>query len=410
MSATANPIPSSAAASHHTATSPSLELLEARQLRDGLATLLRAERNAAAEFLLALSDFDRRRGWERLGHASLFAFLHVELGLSKGGAFFRQTAARLLQRFPEVIEPLRDGRLCITTVVELARVMTEANRAEVLPRFYGCSSHEAKEEVAALNPMAAPPLRAVVTALSAPKAVIPAAMVAQTAGPTAASAARLMPAPASAEPAAVQLTEPLLTHPARDVDRRDGVEPLTADLRRLHITVDAQFMKMLDTAKHGLSHSIPGASTEQVLKAALQLLLEKQARARGLVKKPRRVLATTVPNTTPTPVRTPTPTQHRHRRTGPRKAIPAAICRAVWQRDGGRCSWPLDSGGVCGSIHRLELDHIVPWARWGGETIDDLRIVCRAHNALAAGQAFGDRCVARYGGRSRPLGPAGRAD
>jgi len=260
--------------------------------------------------------------------------------------------------------------------------------------------------------MAAPPLRAVVTALSAPKAVIPAAMVAQTVGPTAASAARRMPASDSAEPAAVQLTEPLLTHPARAVDRRDDVEPLTADLRRLHITVDAQFLKMLDTARDGLSHSIPGASMEQVLKAALQLLLEKQARARGLVKKPRQALATPTP--TPTPTASETPVQDfadsPHRRSGSRQAIPAAVKRAVWQRDIGRCSWPLDSGGVCGSTHRLELDHIVPWARWGGETIDDLRIVCGAHNALAARQAFGDRCLTRYGGRSRPLGSAGRAN
>jgi hypothetical protein len=67
----------------------------------------------------------------------------------------------------------------------------------------------------------------------------------------------------------------------------DDVEPLTADLRRLHITVDRQFLKMLDTARDGLSHAIPGASAEQVLKTALELLLEKQARARGLVKRPR---------------------------------------------------------------------------------------------------------------------------
>lgn len=89
---------------------PSLDLPAARQLRDGLATLLRAERTAAAEFLLALSDFDRRRGWELLGHASLFAFLHVELRLSRSAAFWRLSAARLIQRFPDVIEPLRDGR------------------------------------------------------------------------------------------------------------------------------------------------------------------------------------------------------------------------------------------------------------------------------------------------------------
>jgi len=72
------------------------------------------------------------------------------------------------------------------------------------------------------------------------------------------------------------------------------------------------------------------------------------------------------------------------------------VKRAVWERDEGRCSWPLDSGGVCGSTHRLELDHIVPWARWGGETVANLRVVCDAHNALAARREFGARCVERY--------------
>ncbi len=75
--------------------------------------------------------------------------------------------------------------------------------------------------------------------------------------------------------------------------------------------------------------------------------------------------------------------------------------RFLKKRDGGRCSWPLDGGGVCGSTHRLELDHVVPWARGGGDTADDLRIVC-AHNALAARQDFGDRCVNRYAPARRP--------
>jgi 5-methylcytosine-specific restriction endonuclease McrA len=164
-------------------------------------------------------------------------------------------------------------------------------------------------------------------------------------------------------------------------------------------------LKKLDAARDGLGHTIPGATAEQVLEAALDLLLEKQARARGLVQKPRTVVATaplaspltpTIPATTTaapnlalalapavataaTEASVPNFTKPRHRRTEPRKHVPAAIFRAVWKRDGGRCSWPLDSGGACGSTHRLELDHVVPWARWGGETVDDLRVVCHAH-------------------------------
>jgi hypothetical protein len=75
----AQPNSSSAAASTNGAASSSLELLEARHLRDALKQLLRREQAAMAEFLVALADFDRRGSWEPLGHANLFALLVAEL-------------------------------------------------------------------------------------------------------------------------------------------------------------------------------------------------------------------------------------------------------------------------------------------------------------------------------------------
>jgi hypothetical protein len=393
-------------------TATTLDLTAARQLRDGLATLLRAERTAAADFLLALADFDRRRGWELLGHASLFAFLHVELGLSKGGAFFRLAAARLVQRFPDVIHPLRDGRLCVTTAVEVARVLTPENQAEVLPRFFGCSAREAKEISAALMPMESPPLRAVVTrAVAGPRHSLPAATATEqfvAPDPQAPSVhpARLDDGSVKPSGVMVQSTEPSLARPTRAADRRDEIEPLAADLRRLHVTVSRQFLKDLDAARDGLSHSLPGATTEQVLEAALKLLLEKQARARGRVKRPRTSLpastnAALAPSAetvaaSPSPPTPPFAEPPPPRRTGPRERVPAVVRRAVWERDRGRCQWPLDSGGCCGSTHRIELDHLQPWARWGTPTVDGLRLLCRSHNQVAARLAFGTRCMGRY--------------
>src|SRR5512138_3365934 len=116
----------------------------ARESASRLHDLLRCEQGAMANFLVALADFDARRLWLKLGYSSLFVFLHRELGLSKGASHFRKVAAELVQRFPEVVEPLRDGRLCITSVVELARVITPENRTEVLPRFFHSSRQEAK--------------------------------------------------------------------------------------------------------------------------------------------------------------------------------------------------------------------------------------------------------------------------
>ena len=134
-----------------------------RDLLARMTELLRSERAALADFLVALAEFDERRGWAELGYASLFDFLHRELGLSKGTAFYRKTAAELARRYPELIEPLRDGRLCITSVVELAKVITPENRAAALPRFFHCSRLEAKAISAELSPVLSPPRRVVVT-------------------------------------------------------------------------------------------------------------------------------------------------------------------------------------------------------------------------------------------------------
>jgi len=365
---------------------PPASLAEARERRDELATLLGSERAAAADFLLALADFDRRRGWERLGHASLFAFLTRELGLSSGTAQLRLSAARLLPRHPAVEAALRSGRLCISAVGQLARVLTTANEAEVLPRFFGRSAREAAELTAELLPLANPPRRNVVTAL--PTGNRP---VATGAPPTQPDALALdLRSPGShqetaAAPASPPAAHPLHTcevsppHPERP--RTPAVQPLTADLRRLHLTVSAGFLDKLAEAKTGLSHAKPRASMEQVLEVALDLLLQRQARRKSLVRRPR--AARTAPTPIPiAPPLAPAPA-------GSRPDIPAAVEREVRLRDGDRCQWPIDGGGVCGSSWQVELDHIRPQTLGGPTEAGNLRCACKVHNQRAAALELG---------------------
>ena len=69
----------------------------ARDFASRLLDLLRNERAAMADFLAALADFDARRLWIRLGHTSLFTFLHRDLTRSpaagrpppRAGCFWR---------------------------------------------------------------------------------------------------------------------------------------------------------------------------------------------------------------------------------------------------------------------------------------------------------------------------------
>jgi 5-methylcytosine-specific restriction endonuclease McrA len=407
MNTNAHLTPSSATVSAHAAASLTLELREARQAQDALATLLGREQAAMAEFLLALSDFDRRRGWELLGHASLFAFLRHGLGLPNGPAFYRMSAVRLLHRFPEIIEPLRDGRLCLTTVAELAKVLTDENRAEVLPRFFRISTRDAQELVAELMPRPSPPMKTVVTAVER-SVVKPSPPLALVEPPeTTADTQR----PLAALPSSLLAPEVAPANPARGVDRHREVEPLTAELTRLHLTVSRRLVKKLDVAREGLAHAIPRATTEQVLEAALDLLLEKQAKARGQVKRPRKTVATATEasSSTSTTPRNSFPTRREplYSRNGPPGHIPAVLRRAVWGRDQGRCVWPLDGGGVCGSTHRLEIDHRVPRGLDGETEEDNLRLLCERHNKLAARLAFGERWMGRYAGaRGGSTGPS----
>jgi 5-methylcytosine-specific restriction endonuclease McrA len=312
------------------------DLTVARAFHVRLVDLLQAELASLGAFLEALAEFDRRKLFRDLGHASLFEYLHKGLKLSRGAAHYRRAAAWLVQRFPEVLEPIRDGRLCFTTVAVLASVVTEENLAAVLPRFHGLSKQEALELAAELKPRTVVPTRTVVTRMEQ---------------------ARPVDQVEEGKPAVTEVHPGELWAPRREVERT-LVEPMTATSSRIHITVSREFLTLLKKARAGESHRSPGASDEEVLRAALEALIEKQ---------------------------------------GKRKAcVPARVKREVVKRDQGKCQWSTHDGGICGATVRLEVDHVVPRGRGGPSTVENCRLLCKAHNLEAARQAYGDARVDRF--------------
>ena len=332
-----------------------------------------------ADFLLALADFDRHARWRELGHTSLFYFLHRELRLSKGAAQNRKTAAELVQAFPEVEAALRRGELCLSTVNEVAKVLTPENCRDVLPRFFGLSRREAEEVVASLRPAEVIPTREIITAL---RPAVP-ALLAPAAAPTAPAPAALALDPIDAR--AVHLDEPAAPvrvparAPARAAPPRESVEPLDRERSRWHVTVSRRFLEKLEAARDALGHACPEGNAEEILERGLDLLLAEHAKRHGLVKKPRGSRRPARPDT-----------------------IPAEVKRAVWLRAGGRCEWVFESGERCDCRRRLEYDHIEPVARGGVSTVENVRLACRPHNDLAARQIFGDEVMDRYRRGRRP--------
>jgi 5-methylcytosine-specific restriction endonuclease McrA len=350
--------------------------MNARDLSNHLAALLRKEREAMADFLLALAHFDDEKLWRDLGHTSLFYYLRRELGLSAGAAQHRKTAVELIQQFPVVETALRQGRLCLSSVCELAKVVTPENVVEVLPRFFGLSRREAEAVAASIRPAAAIPQREVVTPV---RATVLAGDVRREIAPAEPTVTEFHPGELASRMDLV-LTPPAAAAAARPPDSE---QPLTAELSRFHITVSRRFMETLEQTKDALSHSHPGGSTEEILMACMQLMLAKKAKQRGLVKRP---------------LERPRPSRPDH--------IPAHVRRAVMERSGGRCEWVFDNGDRCSSTYQVECDHIHPKALGGRATVENTRSTCRPHNQLAARQVFGDALMDRFARRRRKAVPA----
>lgn len=73
-----------------------------------------------------------------------------------------------------------------------------------------------------------------------------------------------------------------------------------------------------------------------------------------------------------------------------REYISVAKKTALWRREGSRCAFvDPGSGRRCSAKFGLQIDHIVPVACGGSSELENLRLLCFAHNHLAAQRVFG---------------------
>jgi hypothetical protein len=348
-----------------------------------LVGLLAREREALAQFISELADFDAQRCWEPLGHSSLFEFLTRELKLSRGAAFYRTKAVGLVQRFPPVLEALREGKLYLNSVAELARVATAENLAEVLPRFFYLSRDDAKLLSVELSPREVVPVREVVRVIAPEHTSI---------APAPAPSLLLLSA-ASVSPPPQAPVHSVNRDAPNALDRKgqaplapppERVEPLTGQSIRIHLTISRELLGRIEAAQLALSHAHPGATMADLLALGAETALARDAKRKGLVKKPRASRTEASP--------CPPASDH----------IPAALRRAVWERDHGCCQWKLANGEVCGSRYRLQYDHIRPKGQGGETTMANLRLLCQRHNLLAARLAYGEQFMDPYLRRRTP--------
>src|SRR5215831_21309169 len=117
----------------------------AHDLVKRLRQSLGCERTALADFVVALADLDRRRLYVELGYSSSWDYCCRALGLSETATHYRLAAARQIQQQPELVEQIRSGRLCITTLAKLSKVLTTDNRAALVAEAAGKSTRQVEK-------------------------------------------------------------------------------------------------------------------------------------------------------------------------------------------------------------------------------------------------------------------------
>jgi hypothetical protein len=168
-----------------------------------------------------------------------------------------------------------------------------------------------------------------------------------------------------------------------EILKRDRETPIGENQTYIQYTSDNELKRKLSRLRELLGHQIsPGGSHSELLHKISDIALEKLEPKLPKVK--RDASSNRLSIAPKLPVRR-------------RKYISVETKRTVWHRDGGRCTYRDPFNGMrCACRSPLEFDHLIPIAKGGDNSVENLRLLCRAHNQLAAIQEFGADKMRRF--------------
>ncbi len=320
-----------------------LHTLSDDSLLSKVKALAGEERRIHRQVLETLLEVDRRKLHLARGFSSLFAFCTDELGYSPASAQRRIASMRLLQEMspPEreqVQTKIESGTLTLNHLAQLQSV-ARAERWDL----------HAKRE-----------------------------MLQSVEGKSVRQCEKIL---------ASQMTSPTMP--------RESIRPVSATQSQVTLVLDDQTLNLLERFKELTAHRNPQATHAGAIRLALQIAVERvdparEVKARAAPAESANAERSANPESD-TRVPHSVPTQEAaasHRRSTPNfnRRPSRPLRRSIWRRDQ-VCQYvdPI-TGRPCTSQFKLELDHHLPFSKGGSTTAENLRLLCRAHNAHFGGR------------------------
>lgn len=358
----------------------SLRHLSDDALAQGLERSTSDDRRSIARNIAHIAEYDRRQSYLPAGCKSMYRYCVSRLGMSEDVALQRIRVGRVALRHPPVFEAIAESRLSVSAVYLASSHLSREGATELLAAIERMTLKQVRrflaERFGRLPPMA-------------PDRGLPESVEAGDALPADGQARAGL---VVSKPPSVTTPE-TLTHETERDEASAGTAPAPLPARRARLTPVAagwselvallgqEACDQLEASRELLGHAVPSGDLAEVLERAIALQYAQLRKRRcGATDRPR--------------AHVPTRSEGSSARGGANcpanlRCVPRAVRRAVWDRDRGQCAYVSPDGHRCEERAALELDHIMPVARGGQPTVENLRLLCRAHNRHAAERAFG---------------------
>ncbi len=301
----------------------SLKALSDSQLQLRIRELARAEQRLTLQVLLHLKEISDRKLHAKLGYASLWEYAVKELGYCEASASSRIAAMRLMVSVPEARTQIENGKLTLSQAAKIQQFIRKENQASSEPIT--------KKET---------------------KAIIQASL-----GSTIRETQRMLEAKAQERRPSLIAENP--NQPTISFQADEETLQMLERLRELRGNLGALELFKL-SLKTTLDKLDPLRKKQKVISSKPDLSLFAQKLKDDCLDFDRYLC--------PTPPKS-------------SRFIPQWIRIEVAKRSKGQCEYhsPL-SGKRCESRYRVQYDHIIPIARGGVGTLENIQHLCGLHN------------------------------